>query len=336
MDVDAYVAAHRASWDRLEALLRRARRPRRLRGAEADELVDLYARTATHLSVVRSASPDPVLVARLSSLVARARATVTGAHTPAWRDVGRFVTVTFPAATYRTWRWWAATAVGFLLVAGVLAGWVAGSPRVQAAVGPPAAIRQLVEHDFADYYRSNPAGSFAAQVWTNNAWVAAGTLVLGVALGLPTLVILFSNAANVGVIAGIMIANSRTGLLFGLLLPHGLLELTAVFMAAGTGLRLGWTVIDPGSRRRGDALAAEGRSAVAIAMGLVLVLLVSGAIEAFVTPSPLPTWARVGVGLLAEAAFLGYVVRLGRRAARSGETGDLRVGEREDTLPTAG
>ncbi|OKJ70291.1 hypothetical protein AMK30_25660 [Streptomyces sp. CB02460] len=35
-------------------------------------------------------------------------------------------------------------------------------------------------------------------------------------------------------------------LLVGLILPHGLLELTAVFVAVGTGLRLGWTVIDPG------------------------------------------------------------------------------------------
>ncbi len=39
-----------------------------------------------------------------------------------------------------------------------------------------------------------------------------------------------------------------------------------------------------------------------------MVLLVSGLIEAFVTPSPLPTWARIGIGAVAEAAFLGYVI----------------------------
>jgi hypothetical protein len=42
-------------------------------GAEVDELVDLYQRVSTHLSMVRTASSDSMLVGRLSSLVARAR-----------------------------------------------------------------------------------------------------------------------------------------------------------------------------------------------------------------------------------------------------------------------
>ncbi|MDQ1670205.1 MAG: hypothetical protein QOE40_2266, partial [Actinomycetota bacterium] len=74
MDVDAYVAAHRGEWQRLEQLLGR----RRLSGDEVDELIWLYQRVTTHLSVVRSASPDPALVGRLTTLVARARAAVTG------------------------------------------------------------------------------------------------------------------------------------------------------------------------------------------------------------------------------------------------------------------
>ena len=74
MDIDAYVAAHRGEWQRLEQLLHRSGGLRSRRtGAEVDELVTLYQRVATHLSVVRSASPDPALVGRLSSLVARAR-----------------------------------------------------------------------------------------------------------------------------------------------------------------------------------------------------------------------------------------------------------------------
>ncbi len=336
MDVDAYVAAHRGEWERLESLLRRASRPRRLTGPEVDELVELYQRVATHLSVVQSSSPDPALVGRLSGLVARARAAVTGAATPAWQDLAVFFRVTFPAAVYRTWRASAATAAGSLLVAFATGAWVATSPAVQSALLPPAQVRQLVERDFADYYSSHPAGAFAAQVWTNNAWVAAIALCLGVLLGLPTVFILLQNSLNVGISGGYLVAAGKGSLFFGLILPHGLLELTAVFVAAGTGLRLGWTVIDPGPRRRADALGEEGRSAVTVALGLIMVLLVSGAIEAFVTPSPLPTWGRIGIGVLAEAGFLTYVGVLGRRAARAGETGDLPVGLRPDTAPTAG
>ena len=84
MDIDAYVAAHRHEWDRLDQLLRRAGgvgRRGRWSGPEVDELVTLYQRVATHLSVVRSASPEPALVGRLSALVPRARSAVTSGIT---------------------------------------------------------------------------------------------------------------------------------------------------------------------------------------------------------------------------------------------------------------
>jgi uncharacterized membrane protein SpoIIM required for sporulation len=336
MDLDAYVAAHRATWGRLEVLSRRARRPRRLSGAEVDELVRCYQATATHLSVIQSTSPDPVLIARLSALVARGRSAITGAQAPAWRDLARFVTVTFPVVVWRGRRWWGAVAVVFVAVSAAIGAWVATHPDVQSSLAPKESVRQLVGHDFEDYYSSHPASHFAAQVWTNNAYVAAASLVLGVFLGLPTLFMLYQNAVNVGVSGGFMFAGHRGALFFGLILPHGLLELTAVFIAAGTGLRLGWTVIDPGPRRRADALAEEGRSAITVAIGLVGVLLVSGILEAFVTPSPLPTWARVSIGVIVESAFLAYIVVLGRRGMRAGETGDLDVGLRPDTAPVAG
>ncbi|MGH3950831.1 MAG: stage II sporulation protein M, partial [Pseudonocardiaceae bacterium] len=72
------------------------------------------------------------------------------------------------------------------------------------------------------------------------------------------------------------------------------------------------------------------------ALGLAAVLLVSGVIEAFVTPSGLPTWARIGIGVLAEVGFLGYVFGLGRRSALAGETGDVDARCAGDVLPAAG
>jgi uncharacterized membrane protein SpoIIM required for sporulation len=332
MDIDAYVAAHRQDWQRLEELLGRGRSRRT--GAEVDELVTLYQRVATHLSVVRSASPDPALVGRLSSLVARARSAVTGTHVPAWRDVARFFVVVYPAALYRSARWWVPVGVAFCLVGLVVGWWVAANPEVQATIAAPEQIRALVEEDFEDYYSSAPAGSFAAKVATNNAWVAALALALGVLL-LPVVWILWQNALNVGIAGGLMAAGGRLDLFFGLILPHGLLELTCVFVAAGAGLRLGWCWVDPGPRTRSQALAEEGRAAGALVLGLAVTLFVSGVVEAFVTPSGLPTWARVGVGAVVWLAFLAYVVVLGGRAVRAGETGDVRGSAAADRVPTA-
>ncbi|AZS86876.1 stage II sporulation protein M [Streptomyces griseoviridis] len=334
MDLDVFVTAHRAEWDRLEALLGRRRR---LTGAEADELVALYQRTATHLSLIQSSAPDPQLTGRLSQLVARARNAVTGTRRASWRDVTRFLTEGFPAAVYRSRRWWVPTALLSTAVAVLLGWWIGTHPEVQASIAAPDELRALTRPggQYETYYSSHPAASFAAQVWTNNAWAAAQCLIFGVFLGLPVLWILFQNMLNLGVGFGLMSSVGRLDTFLGLVLPHGLLELTAVFVAAGTGLRLGWTLIDPGQRTRRTALAEEGRAAVGMAIGLALVLFVSGAIEGFVTPSGLPTWARIGIGVAAEAAFLAYVFVLGGRAVRAGATGDVEASERSASVPLA-
>jgi uncharacterized membrane protein SpoIIM required for sporulation len=331
VDLDAFAAVHEPEWSRLEYLVRR----RRLCAVEADELVALYQRAATHLSVVRSAAPDPVVAARLSRLVAHARAKVTGGGEPWTRELARFAAVSFPAAVYRV-RWTALGAAAFSAVVAVaLAVWIARTPQAQAVIARQVDVRRLVETDFAGYYTEHAAGSFAAQVWTNNAWVAALCIAFGVT-GVFVVVVLLQNAVNVGAVGGIMAANGRLDLFFGLITPHGLLELTAVFVAAGAGLRLFWAWVDPGPLPRGQAMAREGRSMVTVALGLVVVLLVSGVVEAFVTPSGLPTWARVGIGALVWGAFLAYVGVLGRRAADAGETGDLRAELAGDEAPVAG
>lgn len=328
MDLDAFVLAHEASWTRLDHLVRRRRR---LSGPEVDELVDLYQRVSTHLSIVRSSSTDSALAGRLSALVARARSAVTGAHAPLWSEFTRFWTVSFPVVAYRAWRWWLATAVAFFVVVVVIALWVAGTPDVRSALGTPEEIDHLVNHDFASYYSEHPAASFALRVWTNNSWVAAQCIAFAVLLGIPIPWVLFQNAANLGLTAGLMANAGRTDIMLGLLAPHGLLELTAVFLAGAAGMRLGWTVIAPGDRPRSQALAEQGRAVASVAVGLVVVLLVSGLIEALVTPSPLPTAIRVGIGVAAEAAFLAYVIGLGRRADRAGETGD--IADAPDVVP---
>lgn len=331
MDLDAFIASNSAAWQRLEVLASR----RRLDGAEADELIALYQQVATHLALVQSRAPDPALRAKLSRLLTIGRAAAVGTpHVSGWSALARGVLVDFPVTLYRTWRWWAGTALASVGVSAAMMLWLRAHPdRARRLLGP-AQVRQLVNHEFSDYYSASPARSFAAQVWTNNALVAALALFLGVTV-IGTLFVLWQNTVNLGVVGGIMLGAGKGGVLFGLLLPHGMLELTAVFVAAGVGLRTGWAWVAPGMLPRSESLAQAGRTAVVVAMGLVPVLFVSGVIEAFVTPSGLPTWARIGIGAVAEIAFLSYVVVFGRRGLRAGATGDLSAAEAGAVLPVA-
>lgn len=329
MDVDAFVLAHRETWNRLDYLTKHRRS---LTGAEIDELVDLYQRVSTHLSMVRSSSTDSALTGRLSALVAQARAAVTGAHAPLSKEFVRFWTVSFPVVAYRARYWWLATTVIFVLVSILIGMWVAGDPEVRASIGTPEMIDQLVNHDFESYYSEHDATAFALQVWTNNAWIAVQCIAYAILLGIPIPLVLWINAVNVGVMGGLMFGAGKGAFMMGLLLPHGLLELGAVFLAGAVGMRLGWSVIAPGDRPRGQVLAEQGRAVVAVAAGLVVMLFVSGLIEAFVTPSPLPTFLRVAIGVLALGLFLGYIGYFGRRADRAGDSGDLA--DAPDVVPT--
>lgn len=329
MDLDAFSAVRGARWARLDELTRR----RRLTGAESDELVRLYQAVATDLSTVRSAAPDPATVSRLSDLLGRSRSAIAGAHEPAWGDVTRFVVVSLPAALYRI-RWWTlAVAVGSLVLAVIAGWWVATQPDALAAMGTPSERREYIEGAFEQYY--DPSVGFAAMVWTNNAWITAQCVGLGIS-GVWPLFVLVSNAVQVGATGGMMAEDGRLDIFLSLIAPHGLLELTAVFVAGAAGLRIFWTWIDPGHRPRLRALAEEGRALFTVAIGLVGVLAVSGLIEGFLTGSTLPWAVKIAVGTFALAAFWTYTILLGRRAVAAGESGDLDADRAGQTLPVVG
>lgn len=324
MDIDRFIARNSPSWQRLEELVGRSGRHHRdLSADEVDELVTLYQRVSTHLSVARTRHDDPALVASLTRLVGRAGAVVYGTRPHTWRAAVRFITDTFPAALWHIRVFVAVSALLFVVPAAAMGLWLANSPAALNVAAPEALREAYVTEDFAAYYSSEPSAQFATMVTTNNIQVGVLAFAGGVLLCLPTAFVLAYNGANLGVAAGLFAAASEQARFWGLILPHGLLELTAVFVAGGTGLALGWTLVDPGDRPRSEALAEEGRRAVAVVVGLVGVFLVAGIIEGFVTGSALPTWARVGIGALAAAVFLTYVVLRGREAAARGLTGAL-------------
>jgi len=266
------------------------------------DFLDLYQRTSAHLSQLRSATPDPALDARLSRLLADASSALYGQREGGFRAFFAFFSETF---------------VGI---------WTATSDSAQDSI-PPALAEAYVNEDFEAYYSSEAAAEFATTVFINNIWVSFLAFASGILLCVGTAWVLINNGILIGTAGGLFAASGELPKFFGLILPHGFLELTAIIIAGGAGLVLGWTVISPGDRTRGDALAEEGRRSVVVVIGLVLVFFAAALIEGFVTGSPLSTLTRVGIGFAVWLAFTLYVVVFGRRAAALGKTGmmgDLR------------
>lgn len=331
MDLDAYSEVHRERWQELDRLAR----ARHQSGADVDRLVSGYQEAATDLARIRRAAPRTAVGDRLSLTLFRARLRFTGTPVDPVTAITAFFVLQLPAALYRI-RWvtiWVAVATA--AIAAIVAVWISTTPGATATFGTPEALRQYATQDFQAYYSDHGLGAFTAQVWTNNAYIAA-TMV---AFGITGLFVPFSigqNAISLGVSAAIMHSEGRLGDFFLYIAPHGQLELYSVFLAAAAGLMIFWSWVAPGARTRAQALAEDGRALITIAVGLALTLLLSGIVEGTVTRQDWPWPVKIGIGTLALAAVLWYQWVLGGRAHRAGERGDLEEFERGSTALVAG
>ncbi len=331
MDLDSFIAVREPRWQRLEQLAKLRGMP----GAAADEFAQLYQLTATDLSQVRAAAPDPQLISRLSILLANARTHLAGANQPMWKQIARFFARDLPLSLYRL-RWpTVGVTIAFVAIAIATAVYISNEPGALDQVGSFEARQDYANTQFESYYSQYPSSSFFARVWTNNSWVVLQS-VGGGFTGIFTVWVQYANAASTGTAAAIMYEFGYLGLFFKLIMPHGLLELTAIWISGAAGLRIFWSLMVPGERKRMDAIAAEGRMLIGVALGLVAVLMAAGLMEGFVTGSRLPWLAKDAIGVLVLAGFWTYVIYFGRIAAREGFTGDIDADAAGDYVPVAG
>lgn len=322
MDLDAYSAAHAAEWSRLARA--GASTPRD--GAAADELIDVYQSGSTALSTLATTVGESVQGDRLSLALSRARLRFTGAPANPLRQATVFFSLQLPGALYRV-RWLTlAIAAVTAIIAVVYAEWVVNDPQVLASLGSRAELKDFVDHQFVNYYSDNSPGGFTAEVWTNNATIAAKAIISGISGFYPAYLLLL-NAQNIGVDAGVMAEFGKLPTFFLYIAPHGQLELYSVFTAFAAGFLIFWSWVAPGARTRRQAIAEDGRAFFTIVFGLVLSLLASGIIEGTVTRQPWPWPIKIGIGTVALVAFLVYQWVGGRRAHRLGQSGDLAESE---------
>lgn len=318
-------------WDRASELARRAGRRHDLSGAEVEELLRLYQEASLHLSQARTTYRDPALVRRLSTVVAACHAAIHGARVARLATVRRFLVDSFPAAVWTCRRQLLASTILFWGTGVVVALVLWQSPDRLDLVLTDSAQEVYAEQDFVAYYSENPSIVFFSRVTTNNILVSVLAFALGALGAVPGAYILFQNGAVFGAVAALFLQRGELGSVFlPYVLPHGLLELTAITVAGAAGLRVGWTLFVPGDRSRPRALGEEGRRSVVIVLGTALAFLVAGLIEGFVTGAPVvPPALKVIIGVVAWVGYLVWILGRGRQAVAEGWSGAL-----EELRPT--
>lgn len=317
MDVDSFIAKYRGEWGRLEAAcVSGTRGLSRLSGPEIHEVVRLYLRASTHLAEARSSFTDPGLEEYLNQLVARAHAAIYAARPGTARGFVRLFAVRYPEAMRRTAPYVLVAAVILVLVTTASWAWVATSREARAGLLPPAA-REAIQRAGGGRADLEAPPGLSLYILLNNVQVAFAAFALGITFCVGTVFVLVQNALLLGVLAGAFQAVGNAGPFWALILPHGLLELTAICIAAGAGLRMGWALIDPGDRLRPRAIRDEAAEAIVVVVGVIPAFLVAALMEGFVTGRAMPDVLEIALGAVLAAGYVAFLVGRSRRASRS-------------------
>src|SRR6185369_11344692 len=85
--------------------------------------------------------------------------------------------------------------------------------------------------------------------------------VFGFTYGIGTTIVLFSNGLFIGTVLGLVKVYGMAGKLLAFMAPHGVLELSAIFISGGAGLLISRALLFPGQWRRSDALKMAAKPA---------------------------------------------------------------------------
>ena len=313
MDIDRFITEHRPVWERLEAAV--ADGPRglaRRSGAEIAAVVRDYQQVSAHLAEARTRYGDVELDRYLSRLVAMAQGAVYGARPRTTRELVSVFADRYRGALRRSLPQIGIAAVLLFGTILVTALWAAWSAEAQAGV-VPGFVDNLAGD--ADRELREPSGSLSGFIFLNNVRVALLAFAFGITLTVGTVWVLVQNGALIGGLAGTATAFGGGARFWELVLPHGFLELIAIVIAAGAGLRIGWSIIDPGDRRRRAALAEETKDAVLVAIGVVPAFLLAAAIEGLITGVTGAPWFEIALGAVVAIVYVAWLagVTTGRR-----------------------
>lgn len=320
MLAEDFVNLKHASWQRLTALLDRARAD--MSGLSAEELQELgrlYRQVTSDLAIARRDFPHHAVSDYLNSLVARGHGQLYRARKTGRRSALTFFTTTFPQVFRATWGYTLASFLMFLLPA--LVAFVVAYREPEAAsllvpgIEPVIADIRSGQEWWQRINDEGRAGS-SALIMTNNIRVTFVAFAGGVLLGSLTLYILTQNGLLLGAVAGVAQRFDFADNLWGFVAAHGMVELSVIFIAGGAGLQLGWSILRPGLLSRRAALVVAARRAFQLLLGCVPLLVIAGIIEGFISPAPLPLAIKIVVSLGSGLLLYGYLILAGRNSSK--------------------
>ena len=314
--MNRFINERKDNWERLEDLLKILDTSpiRGLPRAEVREFGELYRRAATDLAIARSETRDPKLINYLNSLVIRAHGKIYRAQGQGLDLIWQFFAKDFPQTFRRRWRY-IALAFGVFTLFGIISFLLCFYDQNFADSLDLGRIKIAAQNNEQWWKSLNDANQVgASQILTNNILVSLMAFAYGAFFGVGTIYVLIMNGLSIGGVLGVCY---KTNPAFGnalveFMVGHGVIELSCIFIAAGAGMLIGYSLVNPGDLTRAEALKKNGLDAARLAIGCAILLVIAGTIEGFLSPSNLPAFIKYGTGILTGIAMYSYLLLVGR------------------------
>lgn len=286
---------------------------KRLSGSELTKFAAQYRATAADLARARTYGVDPRVLRYLERIVGMGHNALYGFQGVRRLPLKHLLFSELPAATYRARRLIAAAMIIFVVSGTVGFQMVRQQPDIIYEIMPDGMIQRAEigasEVAAGRGYAQSPSPYLpivASSIITNNIQVAFAAFAFGITAGIGTVVVLLFNGLFFGAVLGMFANYGLAGWLLTFIAGHGVLELTAIFIASAAGLLIGKAILAPGDIARRDALTVQGREAIKLVASAASLLLLAGVIEGLLSASAAPAALKIGVSAASAVLVLLY------------------------------
>ncbi|SHG00045.1 stage II sporulation protein M [Ornithinibacillus halophilus] len=309
MNRKQFVKRNREDWKQLEEYINTLGKKRKgIPGNNIDAFNRLYQKAAQNLSYSQTYFPDEDVTIYLNELVAKSHNLLYKDQVSSFQQIRYFFSTKFIGLLLEQWK---AVVIAMVLFAlGGLASFlsVMDDPLHLYSILPAELSQGVDPEQLGANHDSIDSSFMSAQIMTNNIQVAFLAFAGGITFGLLTVYLLIYNGFIIGALAALFWHYDMTYEFWAYIVPHGMIELTAIFIAGGAGLLMGYKLFVPGKYSRGFQLKEQSKRSVQLLLGTIPLFILAGIIEGFITPSDLSLEAKYAVALITVIGLVLYMV----------------------------
>lgn len=323
MNQDKFVDKYQSKWDGFEAWLAQKARLDIKEGQVvplANDVPHIYRQLCHHLSLAQSRNYSAYLVDYLNQLVLRGHQYIYGQQKVSSNSILQFMFVGFPRVV-RDEKW--LVLLGHLLFYGPLFAVVAVIqifPDFVYSIIDPQNVEQIrsMYNPDSDYIgRARDADDdfkmFGFYIY-NNVSIDFKTFAGGIFYGLGSIFFMVFNGLHIGAVFGYLIHIEYGTPLFSFVAGHSAFELTAITLSGAAGMKIGFALVAPGRKTRGQALKDSAKISLQIMYGAMTMTALAAFIEAFWSSKTfIDPQIKYTVGIVLWVLTYAYLLFAGRQ-----------------------